>query len=235
MGSMVALVVEDEASARAKLLQALHRTRCFACIDVVAQSEAMARVGSAVDVAFIPLPAPDLRLVYALLAQSQAPAVVLTTRSAGDARAHLDSGAVDYLLKPFTDERVYNCVARLRQQRSVASPPPRLAARHGADVVFLDVDGLWAFEATDRLIMLHHCDGLFSVDLSLRALSVALGERVLRVHRNWLVAAAHVRGLSRIDGELTLAVGALPRVPVSRERAPAIRHQLLQRTVGLRR
>jgi DNA-binding LytR/AlgR family response regulator len=73
---------------------------------------------------------------------------------------------------------------------------------------------------------------VFSVDLSLTALGAALGDRVLRVHRNWLVAPAEVRRLSRVDGDLVLEVAQL-RVPVSRDRARQVRHQLLENTVGL--
>ncbi len=53
-----------------------------------------------------------------------------------------------------------------------------------ARAVFLELEGLLAFQASERLTRLHHLEGMFDVDLSLNALAAALGERVMRVHRN---------------------------------------------------
>lgn len=63
-----------------------------------------------------------------------------------------------------------------------------------------------------------------------------------RVHRNWLVNAAHVRELER-DGTETrvfvgIGIGADRRgvsVPVARERAHAVRETLLANATGVRR
>ena len=109
----------------------------------------------------------------------------------------------------------------------------RLVGRRKDSLFFLELRGLLAFEAADRLTYLHHADGVFSVDLSLQALSGALGPLVLRVHRNWLIAPVHVRGMRRIDGELSLELGAELHVPVARDRAREVRKRLLQDTVGL--
>lgn len=92
-----------------------------------------------------------------------------------------------------------------------------------------------AFQAADRVTCLHHVEGVFAVDLSLGALAAALGDRVLRVHRNWLVAPARVHQLIRHDGEVTLAIGPHLRVPVSRDRAREVRQQLLGTAVGITR
>jgi DNA-binding LytR/AlgR family response regulator len=111
--------------------------------------------------------------------------------------------------------------------------PRRLAARKKGNLFFLDFTGLLAFEAADRLTHLHHVEGTYCVDLSLNALEAALASRVLRVHRNWLIAPERVQGLSRLDGELCLELSSELRVPVARDRARAVRRRLLQDTVGI--
>lgn len=110
--------------------------------------------------------------------------------------------------------------------------PLRLAARKGAEIVLLPLDGLLAFEATDRLTYAHHERGVYLVDLSLNAIALALRDRLLRVHRSWLVVPARVEQLGRVDGDLVLTLGAL-RVPVARERTKEVRAALLRDTVGL--
>ena len=53
--------------------------------------------------------------------------------------------------------------------------------------------------------------------------------------RNWLVALEHVRELERVDDEQTLQLGTDLAVPVSRDRALAVREALASRAIGQRR
>jgi DNA-binding LytR/AlgR family response regulator len=63
---------------------------------------------------------------------------------------------------------------------------------------------------------------------------VDLAGRVVRVHRNWLVAIEHVRQLER-GSEAVLLVGPELRLPVSRDRVAVVREALLGNTLGVRR
>ena len=162
---------------------------------------------------------------------------MLATALADHALAAFEAGAVDYLLKPFTRQRVATCVERLlaRRPARAAAPPTRLVARTATSLVFLPLAGVLAFEAAERLVHVHHLDGRFLVDLSLAALETQFADRVTRTHRNWLVVLDHVRELGRPSGDLALHVGADLVVPVSRDRAPAVRDALVSRAVGARR
>ena len=70
-------------------------------------------------------------------------------------------------------------------------------------------------------------------NLSLSAIEASFGRTLLRVHRNWLVHAAHVRELAGSGADTELLVGEL-RVPVARERAVAVREMLLVNALGIR-
>lgn len=83
---------------------------------------------------------------------------------------------------------------------------------------------------------------MFDLDLSLTAVEAAFGPVFLRVHRNWLVNAAHIKMLERDSHETKLFVGhgvaeagSGVHVPVARERAAAVREMLLANAAGLRR
>jgi DNA-binding LytR/AlgR family response regulator len=247
MKPLSALVVEDEWPARNFLVELLRDTGSFGDIAAVtsieAAREALERIELGIDVVFVDIRLVDrpgdtsgLDFARSLANLASPPAVVLATASAHYALEGFEMGVVDYLLKPFSLDRVTTCVARLLQRRRAASLSEgkrRLVARKDNRLVLLDLDGMLAFQAAERLTYLHHVEGAFSVDLSLNALAATLGDVVLRVHRNWLVAPAHVLGLGRLDGELILEVGARLRVPVSRERAREVRQQLLKGTVGI--
>jgi DNA-binding LytR/AlgR family response regulator len=252
-----ALVVEDEWPARRYLVDMLQAS---ALVDVVAAVEtleearlALGPQGVEVDVVFLDL---DLatsggeRAGLALAREASASAatlaraVVITTALGQHAVEAFELGVVDYLLKPFDEERVARCLERVRERLRPGVErhrPERVVARHRRALVFLRIEEAWAFEASGRLTFVHTARGRFDVDLSLAALESSLATRFARVHRNWLVNVEHIRSLER-DDETALVVGgdlsghpAGLRVPVSRERAQAVRELLLEGTTGLRR
>ena len=117
-----------------------------------------------------------------------------------------------------------------------------MVARRKRSLVFLDPADIWAFEASDRLSYVHSRLGKFDVDLSLASIETSYGRSLMRVHRNWLVNLAYARELEREGSETTLFVGASIgdesqgiRVPVSRDRAQALRNALLANATGVRR
>ena len=74
--------------------------------------------------------------------------------------------------------------------------------------MFLEPSEIWAFEAADRLTFVHTAHGKFDLDLSLAAIEASFGRALMRVHRNWLVNAAHIKELERDGAETKLFVGA---------------------------
>ena len=241
---LVALVVEDEARARAYLDELLRGTGAFARVLTAADAGAATRalLAAPIDVAFVDIRLVDragdvsgLDWVRSVASAPHPPRFVFTTAMEEHALAAFEAGAVDYLLKPYTARRVASCVQRLiARDRSIApAPPARLLARTASGLVLMAVEGARAFEAADRLTYVHHDDGRFLVDPSLASLEQQLGARVLRCHRNWLVAPAHVKRLERRAGELVLVVGDTLVVPVARDRAADVRQALVAGTIGI--
>jgi DNA-binding LytR/AlgR family response regulator len=174
------------------------------------------------------------------------PHVVLATASREHALEAYDLGVVDYLLKPFTDERVEQCLRRVLERMPKRAPEPeakapeRIVARRKKNLVFLDAGEVWAFEAAQRLTFVHTPHGIFDLDLSLSAIEASFGRKLTRVHRNWLVNPAFVKELERDGSETRLFVGAAVgqpgvHVPVARERAHDLKDLLLANATGVRR
>lgn len=249
-----ALVVEDEPPARDYLVELLAASELAEVVGAVAsagearQALQPGPAGPAVDAVFadIALGGDEkggLDLVRAFALEAQRPMFVLATAFKEHALEAFDLGVDDYLLKPFTEERVEECLRRLHARRRGASParPLRIVARRGRSLVFLDPAEVWAFEAADRLTSVHTPHGTFDLDLSLSSIQASFGRMLTRVHRSWLVSAAHIRELSRDGPDTTLLVGGLGpeqrsvRVPVARERAQAVRDDLLAGATGIRR
>lgn len=242
-----ALVVEDEWPARNYLVELLEGSGLATVAGAVgtADEARQALLGEEtipVDVVFLDIHlahgGEGLDVVRALAGRASAPQVVLATASREHAVEAFDLGVRDYLLKPFTEERVEQCLRRIPTPPKKL--PERIVARRKKNLVFLDPSEVWAFEASQRLTFVHTPHGTFDLDLSLSAIEASFGRRLVRVHRNWLVNPAFVRELEREGADTRLFVGAAVgqtgvHVPVARERAGDLRDQLLSNATGLRR
>lgn len=250
------IVVEDEWPARNYLVELLQRTgtaEVVAAVATVAEARqaVAARAGAEIDAAFVDVQLAGrsddhsgLAWIREAARDPGAPLFVLATAYQDHAVEAYDLGVSDYLVKPFTFERVAACVHRLTARRRVperTALPPRIAARRQRSIVFLALDEVWACEASDRLTYVHSARGRYDLDLTLSAIGASFGRSLLRVHRNWLVNAARVLELERESGDMTLLVGAARgaettgvRVPVAKERAAEIRELLLAGARGVR-
>jgi DNA-binding LytR/AlgR family response regulator len=255
------LVLEDEWPARNYLVQLIEQTGLGHVVAAVPSpslaSEALAAVPVRVDLAFVDIhlagesdpQQAGLSWIQTLAERRKGaqdvPRVVLTTASKEHAMRAFELGVVDYLLKPFTEQRVRESLTRVAEMarpqaagRAWLDEDVRIAARKGRSIRFLERSQAFAFEAEGRLCYVHSSEGRLDVDLSLTSLEAVLGPAYLRVHRNWLVSMSSVRSMDRDGGDWVLMVGPSDpplRVQVARDRAGAVRDRLLASAVGLRR
>lgn len=248
MTRLRALVLEDEWPARNYLVQLIEATQLAEVVGAVATIGEAREVLAAlpVDVVFVDVQLSGgdngLELIQSLRASGAVqPAFVLATAFSQHALEAWDLGVVDYLLKPFSEERVEQCLRRLLDQKPPRPGALRIVARRKRSLVFLDPVDIWAFEASDRLSFVHSRLGKFDIDLSLAAIETSFGRSLFRVHRNWLVNLDFARELEREEGETTLLIGSSIgdeshgiRVPVSRDRAQPLKNALLANATGLR-
>jgi len=256
---LCALVVEDEWPARNYLVELLEASGLAKLAGAVGRvDEAMQALeteapGIGIDVVFADIALDGgssdqsgLSLARAVAGAPGAPMFVFATAYEQHALEAFELGVVDYLLKPFSEERVRQCLQRLHERRAgaraAARGPHRIVARRKRSLVFLEPVEIWAFEAADRLTFVHTMHGVFDIDLSLTAVEASFGRAFLRVHRNWLVNSNHIKELERDGHETKLFVGPAVadvgrgvRVPVARERSAAVRELLLANATGLRR
>lgn len=249
------LVLEDEWVARnylVELLEASDLAHVVGAVGTVDEAHALLTdIANEhrfdvvfVDVNLVGSTRDGLALVREWSAKPDAPAFALATAMKEYALEAYQLGVVDYVIKPFSIDRVRQCLTRLTKR---LAPTPReathrIVARRKRSLVFLELGDVWAFESADRLTMVHTRHGVFDIDLSLAAIEVAFAGHVRRVHRNWLVSTAHIRELQRDDGDSTLIVGSgygegapCVRVPVARERSHGVREWLLAAAPGVRR
>lgn len=214
------LIVDDEPAARARLRRLL-----AAGSDVSELTEAPDAPAALALVATLAAP-PDLALLdiempggngvqlAAALREAGVRCVVFSTAHAEHALQAFELAALDYLLKPYTAERLAAALARVRERLAQPVAPPGEWWVEGERVRLVDVQWI---SAADNYIELH----LPPRSLLERAtLAEALtrpgwAARFLRVHRSHAVNTAHVQRVQRLaSGEalLTLSCGEMLRV-----------------------
>ncbi|HKV73028.1 MAG TPA: LytTR family DNA-binding domain-containing protein [Gemmatimonadales bacterium] len=190
--------------------------------------------------------------VVTALDQAERPAIVFVTAFDEHAVRAFEVQAVDYLLKPFDDERVARAIERARQRleadRVLAGTTglaglvgvlndrspwlERLLVRERGRTEVVAIDEVEWFEAADNYVRLHLGARREVVRETLSGLERRLDPaRFCRVHRSIIVNLSRVRRLAVAqsgDGEATLQSGA--SIPVSRGSRKSLEEALAGRS-----
>ncbi|WP_372695828.1 LytR/AlgR family response regulator transcription factor [Immundisolibacter sp.] len=221
------LVVDDEPLARARLrrlIEAVPGRYCVGeAVDGVQAVEQCRRLSPDVVLLDIGMPGPDgLATARALADLPRPPAVVFVTAHGEFALDAFETGAVHYLLKPVSAQRLEQALARV----TVSEPELRV---HGtgcqrrvalSDVLYL--------RAEAKYVTVHCQDDEWLMEDSLARLAEQYAPALLRIHRAVLVNTRHVVALQRTnDGRLWVQLHGLSEpLPVSRRLATAVQRTL---------
>lgn len=231
---MNVLVVDDEPLARARLRRMLDGLPGYACVgeagDGAQALAACAHLQPDVVLLDIRMPGQDgLQTARELAALPAPPAVVFTTAFPDFAVDAFDAGAVHYLLKPVSAERLAQALARV-----VTPPMPSLLLVRGTHTQRVALNEVLCVQADAKYLTVHTRQGEWLLEDSLARLETQLAPTLLRIHRAVLVNVQHLRGLQRdADGRLWAAVDGMGApLAVSRRLAAAVQ-QVFERR-GLR-
>ena len=225
---MNVLIVDDEPLARARLRRLLDALPGHACVGEAADGDQALDACRALNpdlvLLDIRMPGRDgLSTARALAALPAPPAVVFTTAFSDFAADAFDVGAVHYLLKPVSAERLAQALGRV-----AAAAVPNLLVSRGSQVQRVALTDVLYVQAEAKYLTVHTREGEWLLEDSLARLESSLAPHLLRIHRALLVNAQHLRGLQRdLDGRVWATVdGAGALLPVSRRLAAAVQQAL---------
>jgi two-component system, LytTR family, response regulator len=215
---MKTLIVDDEPIARRVLREELETVP-----DVVIVGEAENGKQALKQIAVL---RPDLVLldlqmpvmggfeVVRKLTGGHMPAVVIVTAFDQHAIEAFEAGAVDYLLKPVSDERLRSAVERARKRcenplelahdvaKIGAAETRKIVGRSGEEYLLLDADEILAFQAEGELVWIVTANQRLLATQTLRVIEDHLKEQPFRrVHRNAIVNVNHVRKMSALSSQ----------------------------------
>jgi two-component system LytT family response regulator len=250
------LVAEDEPLARAMVVGLLKQDveieEVVDCADAAQAREAL-RSGH-FDIACLDIEMPESSGVDLASELGQSgPFVIFVTAFGRYAMDAFDVNAVDYVLKPFSDERFHSALDRAKQrvrERKLAElaeqlasvsagmkppvdPPPQflswLPCPQGERSILVSTSDIVWIQAEDYYVLVHAKKGRYMVRTALATLEERLDpQQFLRVHRTAIVNLHEVSEL-RDEERLVLELSDRARVPVSRSRRREVEAALVPR------
>ncbi|ADB30828.1 two component transcriptional regulator, LytTR family [Kribbella flavida DSM 17836] len=232
-----ALIVDDEPPARARLERMLGEHPDVEVVAAVGDVPAAMRrlAQDRPDTVFLDvrLPGDDGFTLLELLGRSDRPAVVCTTAYADHAVRAFDERAVDYLLKPFSRERLAEALARVREHHRPVRPAGPAPARRipvpgPTGIGFVDVRRVESVRAERNYVRVHTDDRRVLLRATLREMEDRLpGQEFVRVNRSVIVRIDRVVELQPLPhGEVALRLASGDQVVSGRSHAAVVRAAL---------
>ncbi len=240
---MKLLVVDDEPLARARLRSLIEELGAGEVVGEAGNGhQALALVeatGADVVLLDVRMPGMDgIETARHLSCLDAPPAIVFTTAYEGHALAAFETCATAYLLKPVRREHLAAALERAstptRAQLATlgndasAGTRSHIAARVGGNLRLVPVEEVRFLRAEDKYVTVRYPGGELVLNEALGALEQEFGARFLRVHRNALVAVAHIRAVERgaDGGQVVRLDGIDDAVEVSRRMLGTVRRYL---------
>jgi two-component system LytT family response regulator len=222
------VIADDERLARQKLLILLQSEPM---VKVVAECQDGRQTVSAIrsfrpDMLLLDIQMPDLDgfQVLSEIPVDEMPVVIFTSAYDQYAIRAFEANALDYLLKPFDQERLHHALERARselrkardreithrilnllsQVRSVASPIPeadnRLVIKANGRVVFLDLDNIEWVEAAANYVRLNVGKESYLFRETISRISERLdANHFVRIHRSTIVNVRKIKELIPVN------------------------------------
>jgi len=239
--SLRVLVVDDEPLARERLRALLSQVHGCEVAGCAGDGEsALADVDAlAPDVVLLDIMMPGLdglETARRLSGVAVPPAIVFVTAHGAHGVDAFDLNAVDYVVKPVRLERLELALQRARQflagRRLTGGDGTRthLSSRTRGGVRRIALGDVLYLQADEKYVTVHHPDGELLIEDTLKALEDEFPDRLLRIHRNCLVARTALVELRREpDGRGWAVLRGVPQpLEISRRCLPAVREALRQ-------
>ena len=220
------LVVDDEPLARSNLIVLLQRDPEIEIVSECGSGmEAVSEIRSQKpDLVFLDVQMPECDGfdVLELLGMGLLPDVVFVTAYDQYALRAFEAGALDYLLKPFDNDRFDRALSRAKERITHGKDLPRkmdrLAIKSAGQISFLKISEIDWIEAADYYACLHVKARTHLLRRSMSELDQELDQaRFCRIHRSTIVNLDRVQGLELSeDGEYDVRLDNGTRLRLSR-------------------
>ena len=220
------VVIDDEPSALELIKKYVGKIPFLKLVHTLVDPSKAMNFLKDIDLVFIDINLPSS--IELLSSMTIKPMMIFITAYKKYALQGFEIGAIDYLLKPVTEERFHQALtrakARLRLRPSddanrqiiglletIVSPRrqmKRLAVRSAGKTVFVDVEEIDWVEAAENYVQLHCGQAVHLLRVPMNTLEKSLDqETFLRIHRSTIVNVGRIKDLQPgLHGEYVLTL-----------------------------
>jgi two-component system LytT family response regulator len=228
------IIIDDEPLAREVVKEYLE---AFAELQVVAECndgfEAVKAISAhQPDLIFLDIQMPKISGFEMLELLEEPPAVIFATAFDEFAIKAFEANAVDYLLKPFSEDRFSAAVRKYLDQRGEVrsripalmesiqkdAPLQRIVIRDGTKIKIVPLHEVIMLEAADDYVKIHTKAGVYLKKKTMSSFEQSLPEtQFVRVHRSYIVNISEITRIDPMEKENHVALlKSGVRVPVSK-------------------
>jgi two-component system LytT family response regulator len=186
------------------------------------------------DLIFLDIQMPKINGFEMLELIEQPPAVIFATAFDEFAIKAFEAHAIDYLLKPFNQERFDKAISKWMEKNATASEKStqdlletasqspsqsnRIVVKNGSKIKIIPVHDVFYLEAADDYVKVHTTEGYFLKNKTMSHFEQSLdGSQFVRSHRSYIVNVQQITRIDPYEKDNHVAIlrsGA--KVPVSR-------------------
>jgi len=246
MKTIKAVIIEDEEPARKILryyLEKIEEIKIVAeCGDGLSGLKAISEIKP--DLIFLDIQIPKLNGFEMLEVIQEKPEIIFTTAYDQYAIKAFELNAVDYLMKPFSQERLEEAVKKAinrienRSQdesnqykqliEKLPTPLSRVVVRKGSEINIIPVDQIKYIEAQDDYVMIYYTGGKVLKQQTMKFYEENLPAKdFVRIHRTYIVRVGEIKKLEPYSKDNYMAVlHTGEKLPVSRSGYRRLREEL---------
>jgi len=133
------------------------------------------------------------------------PSIIFTTAYDTYAIRAFDLNAIDYVLKPIRQERLETAIekvqalqpAQMEALKPLENERKHISVSERGKVELVPIDKIIFFKADQKYVTIHTAEREYLIEESLNQLEEDLGDKVVRLHRNSLVAKDFIKGFQK--------------------------------------
>lgn len=245
---MKALIVDDELLARALIKKHLSRfpqfTQIEECSDAISALKTLNNYSP--DVLFLDIQMPEISGMEMLEIADVKAQVVFTTAYDNYAVEAFEKNAIDYLLKPISEQRFDSCVEKLLQNVGAKEETindkikdvqiseaylNRIVIKENSEIHFIPLDQISYMEAYDDYVKFYTTQGkMFIKHKTMKSLERTLNPKdFVRIHRSYIIRIDQITKIEPYEKDKLIAIlKDKSRLPISKTG-----HTKLKNAIGI--
>ena len=201
---MKVLIVDDEKLALSRLNRLLNEegvSNIVQCNDPIEAIKEVAK--EKFDIAFLDISMPNmsgLELANAILDINPKTFIIFQTAYEEHALEAFQSGGMDYLLKPISNESVKNALEKVEKYLNTSDTTKKLVAKRGNRIYLIEMDDIYYIKADLDEVIIKIKDADAYLRKKIGDMQILLGDKnFFRVHRSYIVNVDKIKSMQSVE------------------------------------